>query len=183
MGKEELIKAFRAMILEQYEELAVGGVGIEAVSGSPCEATDLVILRSCPLPVFERFLEKLKAANPNCNLLVIGKAQDAQCVERIYGKACKVIVIEGKYSAAEILEHSSELEQHHAQKLILFSRTIHDGDYLNIYETAAELAFQGSVYCQDANNDTYFMKDMSQYVSVLKLHKALCEWFWQCGED
>lgn len=177
--RNELVRAFRALILAQYKELAVEA-SIGQIAGETQKPAHLAVLRSCPAAIFESFLAILKEVNPNCHLLVIGKEQDAQSVERIYGKNCQVIAIEGKYSAEAIRQYAETIAPHLSETLVLFSRTIHDGDYLNIYETAAELGWKGSIYCQDSNNDTYQIKDMKKYVSVLKLHKALSEWFWQC---
>lgn len=151
----------------------------------------LVVLRSCPMPVFTGFLKELNAlyrkkkmdteAQGNhfdFQLMIIGKETDATFIEQNWSGLYELAGIEGSYTYEKMIHTQGVWLTRRPEKVLFFSRVLSDENYMNIYEAVEQMDAECAI-CYNFNSVLTEITDMKKYMTTLRLWLAVGAWYWE----
>lgn len=155
------------------------------------ESRELVVLRSCPAPVFAGFLDQLdrlyqtgkfqmqaEKRDPRPRLYIVGKEADIPLIEQHWSGSYELSAIEGTYTYDKIMRAEAFRTAPCPETVLFFSRVLSDENYINIYEIVERMDFKRPL-CYDFNGKLTEITDMKKYMAALRLWLAAGAWYWE----
>lgn len=143
------------------------------------ETQSILLIRSCPINQFEKFLEKAASINPQMHLTVIGKASDEEMLQRFYNGRYRLIPVDGSYTVESLKEYIPALKEETFDAVVFYSRVVPSGDYDNIYSLTDNLKLSSKFYIFDGYKEVTEIVDFTRWNTAVKLLLALADWYWR----
>lgn len=170
MDKDAVIRQLDKMLRDDLD----ARVQTEYPADRIWNSKKILLFRSAPLPLFEKFLSRCAAAGSSAEngaengagetageaahrslenaadgeLLLIGKDADAAVLQKYWKGRFSVIGIEGNYTADKLLPYADRLKEFSADTVLFFSKVFPDENYIHIYEIVEKLSLWFAESCR-----------------------------------
>lgn len=173
MEENKIITEFDSLIKSKLDNLLTS-IDFEKIA----KCKRLIILRSAPVNILEQFLKRLGEVNPDVMIFFVGKESDVESISNVWNQSYRLIGIEGSYTFEKIKKYQEALDEFDADNILFFSWVIPDESYMNIYELVEQMNIK-NVFCCNFDMELMQIKEMRKYLSTLKVHLDMADWYWK----